>query len=353
MFDLELLKKVIRLRPVSEDVEAVNKAVMLVMEDLLSAGLYCKLESVGERLALYAATTEENPDVMFNAHLDVVRGEDRQFEPYEKDGWLFGRGTGDNIGACILLADLLKECKKDAKIGVIFSTDEEIGGSTTEAMVARGYHAKKMVIVVDGGDFGTIITAQKGTAVIRLKASGKEGHSAYPWRSENAIDKIVTAYGKLRERWQEHAGEGWVESMVPCIISGGSATNKVAGNAELMINIRYTEPGCISQRMKEIEEMTGLEVELISNCDVMASDRNAPELQILKKNVEQVLGKECIFTIVCGATDARFFSRPGLPVVIMNPDCTDEHGPGEAVRLESVYQLEKILIQTVRELFSN
>ena len=82
----------------------------------------------------------------------------------------------------------------------------------------------------------------------------------------------------------------------------------------------------------------------------METDRNVPELQILKKSVEQVLEKECIFTTVCGATDARFFAKNGLPVVIMNPDCADEHGPGEAVRLESLVQLEQILLQAIQKI---
>lgn len=99
MFDLELLKRVIRLRPVSDDPDAVNNAVKLVMDDLLSAGLFCKLETSGERLVLYSATTEETPDILFNAHLDVVQGEDWQFELCEKDGWLSGRGTADDIGS--------------------------------------------------------------------------------------------------------------------------------------------------------------------------------------------------------------------------------------------------------------
>ena len=96
--------------------------------------------------------------------------------------------------------------------------------------------------------------------------------------------------------------------------------------------------------------MTGLEVEVISNCDVMESRRDAPELQILKKHVEQELKQECIFTTVCGATDARFFGKFGIPVVIMNPDCADEHGPGESVRMDSMITLEKILAKAVEEL---
>ena len=349
MIDFDLLKDLIRLRPVSDDVAAVNLAVDRVMNEMVSAGLFCKLEMLGDRKILYAATTEETPDVLFNAHLDVVDGEDFQFEAVEKDGWLYGRGSADCLGSSVLLACLLKRCKGKANIGVIFSTDEEIGGATTEAMAKRGYAAKKMVVVLDGGDYGTIITAQKGTAVMRLRAYGKEGHSAYPWRSENAIDKIVYAYGKIRERWKENDGEGWTESMVPCIVSGGAATNKVAGYAELKINLRYVEKGILPKRVQELQEMTGLEVEVISNCDVMESRRDAPELQILKKNVEKELGRECIFTTVCGATDARFFGELGIPVVIMNPDCADEHGPGESVRMDSMITLEEILARSVEE----
>lgn len=347
---LELIKELIRLRPVSDDIAAVNKAVKRVMNELVSAGLFCKLESVGERLVLYSATTEKMPEVLFNAHLDVVDGEDKIFEPYVQDGRLFGRGSADCLGNAVLLVDLLKKCKDTAAIGVIFTSDEEIGGATTEAMIRRGYGAKKLVVVLDGGKFGNIITAQKGTAVIRLTAQGKAGHSAYPWMYDNAIDKIVKAYGKIRERWTEHAGDGWQESMVPCIISGGTATNKVPGNAELKLNLRYIEPGILPQRLKEIEEMTGLQTELISNCDVLVSRQDAPEFQILKKCVEQETGQECVFAMMCGATDARFFAELGVPVAIMNSDGAGGHGANESVCLESIGKLENILFCAVNTL---
>lgn len=348
MFDLSLLKELIGMRPVSDDVSAVNGVVKRMMDDLLSAGVFCKLERVGERLALYAAASEEMPDVLFNVHLDVVNGEDSLFKPFERDGRLYGRGSADCLGNAVLLAGLLKRCRNIFRIGVIFSTDEEIGGETTSAMVDRGYGARELAVVLDGGDYGNIVTAQKGTAVIRLKASGKAGHSAYPWLSENAIDKIAAACGKLRARWTEQTGRGWQESLVLCMISGGTAANQVPGSAELTLNLRYVEPGILPVRIREIEEMTGLEAELISGCDVLISPQESIPLRILKENVERELGKECVFTTMCGATDARFLAKLGIPVAIMNSDGAGEHGSEESVRLGSMDELERILFRTIQ-----
>ncbi|PKP33356.1 MAG: hypothetical protein CVU00_10830 [Bacteroidetes bacterium HGW-Bacteroidetes-17] len=85
---IDLLKELIRLRPVTSDLPAINNIVDYVYSFLKSRGMICIKENIDGRNVLYASTLPGKvQEVLFNAHLDVVPAmSENQFEPYEKDG---------------------------------------------------------------------------------------------------------------------------------------------------------------------------------------------------------------------------------------------------------------------------
>ena len=108
MLNLDLLKELIRCKAVTENVEGVNRAVDRMHEFLKNKGLHCTVETLNGRKILYAATVPgKTPDVLLNAHLDVVPAPDSMFEPEERDGKLFARGSSDCQGNSLVLAEVL------------------------------------------------------------------------------------------------------------------------------------------------------------------------------------------------------------------------------------------------------
>ena len=87
---LKLLEDLIRLRPVSEDVPAVNRATDLIRKFLAAKGLHCAVEELDGRKILYASNVPgKETDLLLNAHIDVVPAAyESQYEPEIKDGWL-------------------------------------------------------------------------------------------------------------------------------------------------------------------------------------------------------------------------------------------------------------------------
>ena len=156
---VELLRALAACRPVSADVPAVNSAVDLLWAELESAGLHTTVEELQNRRILFAATVANGkcPDVLLNAHLDVVPAEPDQFDIREENGRLYGRGASDCLGNCAVAAGVLNRLKGRASVGAIFSTDEEIGGETTAAMVERGYGATRLILVMDGGGYAVTV----------------------------------------------------------------------------------------------------------------------------------------------------------------------------------------------------
>ena len=70
---IELMKELIRCRPVSADPAAVNRANGVLKSFLEARGIFCTLEQTGDRTCLYASTRPGKvPVLLLNSHVDVV-----------------------------------------------------------------------------------------------------------------------------------------------------------------------------------------------------------------------------------------------------------------------------------------
>lgn len=351
MLNLDLLKDLIRCKAVTENVEAVNRAVDRMHEFLKGKGLYCTVETLNGRKILYAATVPgKTPDVLLNAHLDVVPAPDSMFEPEERDGMLFARGSSDCQGNSLVLAEVLCSLAGKASVGAVFSTDEETGGSTTAYMVERGYGAKKIILILDAAPYG-IAHAQKGIISLTLRANGKGGHSSEPWAFNNPIDLLVDGYVKLRAAWPALPADYWGDSMAPCIISGGQAFNQIPDTAEMVLNIRFIRPGDEEKIIGGIREITGLEVIVNSISAPAFVDESHPLMQKLKAEMQKRFpGHKVEFYRMHGATDARHFAELGIPIAILGSEGGGMHSAGEWVSLASLEDCRVLLSDFIRSI---
>ncbi len=341
---IELLKELIPLRPVSADVRAVNAVTECLHTYLQAAGLYTVVEECCGRKVLYAGTEPtQQPDVLLNAHVDVVPAEDDQFVPREEAGWLHGRGANDCLGNAVLCAQAVCRCRGKASVGVLFSADEEIGGMTTAAMVERGYGARRLVVVADGAPYAVAV-AQKGILTCVLKASGVAAHSSTPWLGRNAIEALLEGYLKVRALFPEvQAGDEWHDTMAPTIIQGGTVANRIPDQAVLTINIRYTQPGGADGWLRRLAEVSGLQVEPRASCPVVLFDENTPALRDLAQAMAAAFGRSVALVRMNGATDARHFAQLGAPVAIIGTPGRDIHGRDESVEIAAVRAYEEML----------
>ena len=126
-------------------------------------------------------------DVIVLGHIDVVPAEDSMFEPVEKNGRMYGRGTLDMKSfAAVAINSMMyaAEHKLPLKFGVILSTDEEKGSKSTESFL-KAYPQIKAKIVLDndvGGDITKIVSKCKNPVFVKLIAKGK--------KNEGIIDNI-------------------------------------------------------------------------------------------------------------------------------------------------------------------
>ena len=236
---VELLRRLIGMKTVTADVNAVNRAQDTLRAFLSEHGLNCAMEELDGRKILYASTVPgKNPDLLLNAHVDVVPAEDdSQFNPVIDGDWIVGRGSGDCLGNAVCAVKTLCEAEPGVSIGAIFSSDEETGGETTRHMVLRGCAARRLVCVLDNFDDDNICFAQKGIMYLKLSARGTSGHSSTPWLFDNPIDKLVTGCARLLEKWQNPVQDDqWHASIAGTMMRAGIIANQIPDTAEMTVS---------------------------------------------------------------------------------------------------------------------
>jgi acetylornithine deacetylase/succinyl-diaminopimelate desuccinylase-like protein len=157
--------------------------------------------------------------VLLVAHLDVVeaRREDWTYDPFkltEKDGWFYGRGTGDDkFMAAAFLANLIRYkqegYKPDRDIILALETDEEIvdrDGLGIQWLLANHRDLIDAEFALnEGGGVGlkrgkpvrnSIQTSEKVNYSYQLAVANKGGHSSVP-SPDNAIYHLAEGLARL------------------------------------------------------------------------------------------------------------------------------------------------------------
>ena len=143
--------------------------------------------------------------VIFNAHADVVpptKRQQRPFDPYIKDGAMYGRGACDDKGQIAVLWVMLKAMKRlgfRPKGDVIFHIviEEEPGGNGTLALIRRGETADCCIDLEPVSN--DICTSIRGSVWFSGTCYGKAGHSGTSYATVSALKMAIEAIGFIEE----------------------------------------------------------------------------------------------------------------------------------------------------------
>ena len=136
---IELTKELIRFKTVHDDSGEILRCADFIEDYLRGAGIACRrLDHDGVPSILVIPRGKPVP-VLLMSHIDVVDAPDELFEPVEKDGRLYGRGSIDDKYAVALSLVLVKEHverlrgrgqdQEDLPFGILITGDEEVGGA--------------------------------------------------------------------------------------------------------------------------------------------------------------------------------------------------------------------------------
>jgi len=318
----------------------------------------------------------EAKKVVFLTHYDVVpAGEGWEFDPFKpfiKDGKLFGRGAADdksNIVAALAAFKEVLEEKLPVKVNpvLIVAGGEETGEGESFFRKIDG----DICVVLDSECEGLSIGAS-GVARLNVKVLGKQAHSAYPFRGENAIyqaSKIIAFIEKIAKETEKKVISRFYAPThyehVPrrisvTMIEGGIAANIIPAECSLLVDIRTIPEENAEKAAKELKETienyakkNGIKIEVEAK-GFMDGWYTMDEkiIRKFKEVLEKTLGREVRVVVELGGTDGVFMidRMPVIQFGTMREE-NNIHGKNEFVYLEDIEKVRKFVKNVITSSF--
>lgn len=271
------------------------------------------------------------------------------FEPFEKDGKLYGRGVLDDKGplaSSFAAMRLLKEIETDIPGELIFGAvgDEEVGiGVGVEHLLELGLVQCTDAIIPDiAGDMKEINVAEKGRVILKVRAKGKQAHAMNPSKGVNAIHTMARFLQAIEKVELAHTRHPILDgpTVNTGLIRGGIAPNAVAADCEVTLDIRYvpsqTAEGIRDEMLAVARRVappgSSFEVEIFQNtlpCEVPA---DAPIVKVILRHAPdaKVIGSG-------GGTFAKPLVLAGIEAVGWAPgNEATYHEPNEEIEIDQL-----------------
>jgi acetylornithine deacetylase len=229
-------------------------AAQRIAAELMSIGLDVDITEVAPGRPNVVGVLEgraSGPALMFCGHIDTVGviGMERPFEPVEREGRLYGRGSQDmkgGVAAMIAAARVIAESGGLAggRLLVAAVIDEEHASLGADALVTR-FRADAGV-VTEPTDLD-IAVAHKGFQWVTVETRGRAAHGSRPLEGRDAIvrmGRVLTAIEALDRRLQSGRAHPLLgtASLHASLISGGRELSSYPDECVLQME-RRTLPG--------------------------------------------------------------------------------------------------------------
>ena len=353
----KLLRRLVGMQTFSNSPSASYSALRFIEKFLRERGMHvATFEQNGFRSVL--ATTKPNtttPTLLLNAHVDVVVAAPRRFELHRKKGNFVGRGVMDmkHAIACYLsLIDSLKDELDQYDLGIMITSDEEVGGMNgVKPLVEEHGWRPKVVIVPDGGNDWKLETFAKGTYWVELTAAGKSAHASRPWEGDSAIHNLLAAINAVQALVP--ANPKPTDTIVSVgTINGGTVPNVLAHEATAVLDVRtgsIEDHARMPAAIKKACQAHGVTAKVVASGHPCVCDPEDPLVKPFIEIVERVTGSQHKTSYDFAATDGRYFSAIGASTIVINPECGGIHTDEEWVSQKGLVQFQEVLSQYVQQ----
>ena len=347
----------------------------ILAERLQKIGFTIEAMNFNDTQNIWARRGNSAPLLCFAGHTDVVPSGPEEkwtsppFEPTERDGKLYGRGTADmktSIAAFVTACERLVAEHPDhsGSIALLITSDEEgdaHDGTTkvVDALKARGETIDYCIVgeptaVNRLGD--TIKNGRRGSLSGNLTIKGKQGHIAYPHLAVNPVHTFAPALAELvATQWDQ--GNAYFPAtgfQISNIQGGTGATNVIPGSLNVKFNFRFstesTDSG-LKQRVHEILDKHGLDYDLQWSLSGQPFLTEAGELtQVAQAAIAEVCGINAELSTSGGTSDGRFIKAIARELIELGPVNASIHQIDEHIELAAVPELSAVYQNIMKRL---
>jgi acetylornithine deacetylase len=304
--------------------------------------------------------------LIFCGHTDTVgvAGMEKPFDPVERDGRIYGRGSQDmKSGAAAMIGAAAAVAKsgglKSGRLIVAAVVDEEHASLGADALVERW--RADAAVVTEPTDL-MIATGHRGFSWVEIVTRGRAAHGSRPRDGRDAIFRMGRVLSRLEaldrqlQRKPPHPVQG-TASLHASLIEGGRELSTYPDRCVLQMERRTT-----SEEAKQIAlaEVTAILDSLKSeDPEFEASARltferpafETPPRHELPGLLDEALrrvGRKPVRGGVSFWTDAAVLAGAGIPTVIFGPGGAGLHSIEEYVRVDEVLACRDALAELAR-----
>lgn len=344
------LQTLVAQKTVTSDQAANQNALDYLQRFFESHGLHC-FRYTSNGYGSLVATVKKNdktPKVMLAAHIDIVPGPNEVFMLREHQGKWLGRGVFDMkfaIAAYMQLLDELGDTIQNYDLGIMITSDEEIGGTQgVGKLVELGYHPS-VCILPDGSKDWQIETFAKGVIHGTLHTRGKASHGSMPWDGDSATFKIIDLLHELKQHFADQTLN--TNTLNIGTLQGGEVLNQTPASASAALDIRYMKP---SDRQVILDVLSTLCEKYDTSFDEInvhghpvVNELSHPLIQPFAESVTRLTGAAVSGIVSHGGSDARFLAPVGVPCIICRPHGGEQHADGEWISRQGAEQYVAVL----------
>lgn len=312
---------------------------------------FTEFEKNNDKSILITNKQTISPDIIFFAHLDVVPAREEDYIPRQENGKIYGRGSGDMKGGGAVMLELFLEQIKKAdcpSIGLLFTSDEEVGGQNgTKVVLENGVTCKLCIMPDSSRGIDSIVTYQKGISQIKIWSTGKKAHGSRPHLGKNAIEDLITKLTKIRKLFPENQTAETKETLTIGKIHGGEQTNQVPDYAESYLDLRFLDNEKFQQNMKEIEKITEGNISVVFDGPAFYCDLENKLVKLYKKSYKDLYKEDIKELSESGTSDARYFTPKNIPVIVTGIDKENSHSDNENCSIAELEGYYNILVQFI------
>jgi succinyl-diaminopimelate desuccinylase len=327
---------------------------------------------------LYARIGTAAPNFCFAGHTDVVPvGDDAGWttDPFGaeiRDGILYGRGAADmktSIAAFVVAAGrfLADHGAPKGSISLLITGDEEGPGlhGTRRLLPAVMADGEKLDHCLVGEPTSEDVIAdivkngRRGSLNAVIRATGKQGHVAYPEKSANPVPVLLDALAKLRAMKLDNGSPGFQPSNleVTTIDVGNPAHNVIPASATAKFNIRFNPNHKGDDLMASIRQLigsasgdVGITLEMrVSGEAFYTSPGRLTDLIISAVKAET--GRVPLLTTGGGTSDARYI-KDVCPVAELGVRNEMAHKVDEHIPVDEIETLCRIYYRLLTSYFA-
>lgn len=301
--------------------------------------------------------------LMLCGHIDTVGVErmDQPFDPVERDGKLYGRGSGDMKGGVAAIIDAARIIAnsgglKAGKLILAAVVDEEYASIGAEAVVKKW--GADAAIVTEPTDL-VISIGHKGFSWLEILTEGRAAHGSRPLEGRDAILRMGRILSRLHDLDRDlqkrpaHPILG-TASLHASQIEGGRELSTYPDRCVLRMERRTISGETSKTALGEVEAILAdlsLEDEEFQASVRSMFDRSpyeTPEGHELPDLLESAL-RDSGTPVRRGGmtywTDAAVLGQAGIPSVIFGPGGDGYHGLEEYVRTDEVLICRDVLVK--------